>query len=104
MMPPQSFCTTTTANEGEKKCCNFDLLKNEYKQNVIEQQTRSSKFDSCMHTNHNNHANNNDHKGSENENENGTGSREAREGQVSKSRVWAGSFDGQQLEVRCAPV
>lgn len=66
-MPLQSFFTTTTANEGKKKCCNFDLLKNEYKQNVIEQQTRSSKSDSCMHSNHKNHANNNDHKSIENE-------------------------------------
>ncbi|CAM6017119.1 unnamed protein product [Sphagnum balticum] len=56
-----------------------------------------------MHTNHKNHANNNnDHKGSENQNR--TGSREAREGQVSKGSVWAGSFDGQQLGVRSAPV
>lgn len=38
-MPPRSFFTTT-ANERGGQCCNFDLLKNEYKQNVIEQQTK----------------------------------------------------------------
>ncbi len=94
MMPPRSFFTTT-ANEGGGECCNFDLLKNEYNQNVIDQQTRSSKSDSCMHTNHKNHANDKDHKSRRERERNRKQGSKGR--QVSKRSVGAGSFDGQQL-------